>query len=53
MKLFPQRYSPPGTAPGTLLALTPEVPVAIRLIDYTETEYLGNRVRSCIPAIFG
>lgn len=54
MSFFTKRYHPPGTAPGTLVE--PEaasaVPVTIRLIDYTETDFLEQMVDSpaeCLP----
>ncbi len=39
MRVFPKRYHPPGTSPGTLSDVSSDVPLAIRLIDYTDTEY--------------
>jgi len=38
MKVFPKRYHPPGTTPGTLAEVSPEVPLTLRLVDYTATE---------------
>jgi magnesium transporter len=35
MKVFPKRYHPRGT----LAEVVSEVPLAIRVIDYTDTEY--------------
>ncbi len=45
MRVFPKRYHPPGTAPGTLAEVISEVPLAIRLIDYTDTEYEERDLR--------
>jgi magnesium transporter len=39
MRVFPKRYHPPGTSPGTLAEVVSEVPVAVRLLDYTDAEY--------------
>ena len=39
MKAFRKRYHPPGTAPGTLAVVASEVPLSIRLIDFTQTHY--------------
>ena len=52
MRVFPKRYHPPGTSPGTLAEVISEVPLGIRLIDYTDTEYdeteLGGATE-CLP----
>ncbi|MGB5835153.1 MAG: magnesium/cobalt transporter CorA [Thiohalocapsa sp.] len=39
MSIFPKHYHPPGTAPGTLAAMVSKVPLSIRLIAFTDTEY--------------
>jgi magnesium transporter len=39
MKVFPKRYHPPGTSPGTLAKVESEIPHVIQLIDYTEAGY--------------
>ena len=39
MSIFHKRYHPPGTSPGTLSVVASEVPLAIRLIDYTQTRF--------------
>jgi len=52
MRVFPKRYHPPGTSPGTLAEVALEVPLAVGLIDYTDTRYeekeLGD-VSDCAP----
>jgi magnesium transporter len=39
MSIFRKRYHPPGTSPGTLSGVASEVPLTIRLIDYTQTDF--------------
>lgn len=52
MRLFSKRYHPPGTAPGTLLAVPSRVPFSIRLVDFSHGEYqekLLGGVGECRP----
>lgn len=54
MSYFTKRYHPPGTAPGTLKRLRegPAAPVTIKLIDFTDTEFMEQEVPSaeaCVP----
>jgi len=46
MRVFPKRYHPPGTSPGTLLELTSEVPLSIRVIDYSDAQYDEREIHS-------
>ena len=52
MKAFRKRYHPPGTSPGTLAVVDSEVPLLIRLIDYTDARYEEHVLREpaeCAP----
>ena len=52
MKVFPKRYHPPGTSPGTLAEVVSAVPLAIRLIDYSASEYVDKELgdpAECVP----
>jgi magnesium transporter len=51
MAYFYKRYHPPGTPPGTLTeregeAEAPSYPLKVRLIDYTEAEFVEHEVDS-------
>ena len=54
MAYFTKRYHPPGTPPGTLTEPTggeeeeasAPVPLRVRLIDYTETDFVEHEVDS-------
>lgn len=52
MGYFTKRYHPPGTPPGTLQRSdTPGAPVTIRVVDYTESDYVDQVVadpRACL-----
>jgi magnesium transporter len=39
MRVFPKRYHPPGTSPGTLAEVASEAPLVLRLADYTDADY--------------
>lgn len=39
MGVFPKRYHPPGTSPGTLVAADSALPLVMCLTDYTDTRY--------------
>ena len=54
MSYFTKRYHPPGTAPGTLIQseAAAGAPVRLRLIDYTDAEFVEKDVDdpgSCLP----
>ena len=44
MKIFPKRYHPPGTSPGTLSDVISSVPLTIRLIDYSDSDYVEKEI---------
>jgi magnesium transporter len=50
MELFTKLYHPPGTSPGTLIERRePQAaPATIRLIDYTDDEFLEQEVSSAL-----
>lgn len=44
MKIFPKRYHPPGTSPGTLANVVSAVPLTMRLIDYSDCDYVEREL---------
>lgn len=38
MRIFTKQYHPPGTSPGTLAPMQTDLPLSIRLLDYTDQE---------------
>jgi magnesium transporter len=52
MRMFPKRYHPPGTSPGTLAEVVSEVPLATQLIDYRDDQYEEKELHGaaeCVP----
>ena len=44
MKIFRKRYHPAGTSPGTLGAMTSDLPLTIKLIDYTAEDFIEKQI---------
>jgi magnesium transporter len=51
MSTFAKRYHPPGTAPGTLVASDSPVPLSLRLISYTNTQYSERMLSDPIDSV--
>jgi magnesium transporter len=52
MKVFPKRYHPPGTSPGTLANVVCSVPLTMRLVDYSDSDYVEQEISEpaeCAP----